>query len=79
LVEDASTARASILPQLVRRGGHLFAAREAAGWHERRHQLADLPSECRPAAERLSETPAPRDPLASCEPASTGRDAPDRL
>jgi len=39
----------------VRRGGHLIAVREAAGWHERRNHLADLRSECQAAAERLSE------------------------
>ncbi len=33
----------------------VFAVREAAGWHERRVHLADLRSECQPAAERLSE------------------------
>jgi len=43
----------------VRRGGHLFAARDAAGWHERRVHLASLRSDSQAAAERRSGAARP--------------------
>src|SRR3954451_8959529 len=70
--------RGSRLVRRCRRGARtsilatLLAVCEAAGWRERRVHSAGLRSECQPAAERLNEAPARRDPSSSSWPVCTG-------